>query len=161
MVSVSEGERVRYRVGRRQVIGLAVAALTGIALRPARACEFVTDTLRLTHPWTRASVPGATSALLGMRIDEVTRTDRLIAVRTPMATGAELADAPGRPLDLEILPGSELDFSETGIQLRLTGLKGPLYTGRDYPLDIAFEHGGVVHARLIVDQAALPTLRFR
>jgi copper(I)-binding protein len=135
--------------------------MAGIAMRPARACEFVTDTLRVTHPWTRASEPGATSALLGMRIDEVTRADRLLEVSTPVATGAELAGAPGRPLELEILPGSELDFSEAGIQLRLTGLKVPLFTGRDYPLSIAFEHGGVVHARLIVDQAALPTFRFR
>jgi copper(I)-binding protein len=135
--------------------------MAGIAMRPARACEFVTDTLRVTHPWTRASEPGATSALLGMRIDEVKHTDRLLEVSTPVAAGAELASAPGRPLDLEILPGSELDFSETGIQLRLTGLKVPLLTGRDYPLSIAFEHGGVVHARLIVDQAALPTFRFR
>ncbi len=129
-------------------------------MRPANACEFYTDTLRVTHPWTRASVPGATSALLGMRIDEVKRADRLIEVRTPIATGAELVGAPGRPLDLEIPPGSDLDFSETGIQLRLTGLKAPLFTGRDYPLTIAFANGGVVEARLIVDQAQLPTFRF-
>jgi periplasmic copper chaperone A len=142
-------------------MGWGVATAAGLALRPAKACEFVIDTLRVTHPWTRASEPGATFALLGMRIDEVTRADRLIEVSTPVATGAELADAPGRPLDLEIPPGSNLDFSETGIQLRLTGLKTPLFTGRDYPLSIAFAHGGVIEARLIVDQAALPTFRFR
>ncbi len=146
---------------RRQVLGLAAAALGGLALRPARACEFITDTLRITHPWARASQPGATFALLGMRIDEVARADRLIEVSTPVATGADLADAPGRPLDLAIAPGSVLEFSDTGIQLRLTGLKTPLFTGRDYPLVIGFEHGGVVEARLIVDQPVRPTFRFQ
>jgi copper(I)-binding protein len=160
MRSQEQGARVKYRRDRRHVLGFAAASAAGLLMRPASACEFVTDTLRVTHPWARASAPGATSALLGMRIDEVIRADRLIEVSTPIATGAELAAAPGRPLDLEILPGSNLEFSETGIQLRLTGLKTALFTGRDYPLTIAFAHGGVVEARLIVDQALLPTFRF-
>jgi periplasmic copper chaperone A len=151
---------VQYRRDRRHVLGFAAATLTGLAMRPSRACEFITDTLRVTHPSTRASAAGATSTLLNMRIDEVLLADRLIEVRTPIATGAELVSAPGRPLDLEILPGSDLEFSDTGIQLRLTGLTVQLFTGRDYPLAIGFEHGGVVHARLIVDQAMLPTFRF-
>jgi copper(I)-binding protein len=140
-------------------MGFAVAALAGLAMRPAQACEFVTDTLRVTHPWSRATEPGAQSAVLGMRIDQVTQPDRLIEVRTPIASGAELAAAPGQPLDLQILPGSELDFSETGVHLRLIGLKAPLFTGRDYPLVLVFERG-LVDARLIVDQAMLPTFRF-
>lgn len=136
-----------------------MAALAGLAVRPAHACEFVTDTLRVTHPWSRATEPGAQSAVLGMRIDQVMQPDRLIEVRTPIASGAELAAAPGQPLDLKILPGSELDFSETGVHLRLTGLKAPLFTGRDYPLVLVFERG-LVDARLIVDQTMLPTFRF-
>jgi copper(I)-binding protein len=152
---------MQTRCDRRHVLGLGVAALAGLVVRPARACEFITDTLRVTHPWARASEPGATFALLGMRIDEVIRADRLVEVSTPIATGAELAGAPGRPLDMEIPQGSVLDFSDTGIQLRLTGLKAPLFTGRDYPLTIVFAHGGVVDARLIVDQPTLPTFRFR
>jgi copper(I)-binding protein len=152
---------VQYRLDRRRVLSLAAASLAGLAMRPANACEFYTDTLRVTHPWTRASAPGATSALLGMRIDQVKVADRLIEVSTPIASGAELVGAPGHPLSVEIPAGSDLDFSESGIQLRLTGLKSPLFTGRDYPLVIAFEHGGVVEARLIVDQAMLPTFRFR
>jgi len=152
---------VRYLGDRRHVLGVAVATLAGLAMRPARACEFLTDTLRVTHPWSRATEPGAHSAVLGMRIDQVTQADRLIEVRTPIATGAELAQEPGRPLDLEILPGNELDFSEAGVHVRLTGLKAPLFAGRDYPLSLVFQNGGVVDARLIVDQAVLPTFRFR
>ena len=151
---------MQYCRERRHVLGLAAATLAGLTVRPARACEFITDTLRVTHPSTRASVAGATSTLLNMRIDQVQLPDRLIEVSTPIATGAELAHAPGQALNLEIAPGSELDFSESGIQLRLTGLKVQLFTGRDYPLSIVFEHGGVVHARLIVDQAMVPTFRF-
>lgn len=151
---------MQYHRDRRRLLSLAAASVAGLAVRPAAACEFITDTLRVTHPWTRASTPGATSAFLGMRIDEVRRADRLIEVSTPIATGAELAGAPGQPLGLDIPPGSHLEFSEAGIQLRLTGLKVQLHTGRDYPLLIVFEHGGAVDARLIVDQGMLPTFRF-
>jgi len=146
---------------RRMILRMSVSAALAWITPRAYACEFVTDTLRVTHPWSRATEPGAQSAVLGMRIDQVTQADRLIEVRTPIATGAELAQRPGRPLDLEILPGNEIDFSEADVHLRLTGLKSQLFTGRDYPLVLVFQRGGVVDARLIVDQTVLPTFRFR
>ena len=73
---------MQYCRERRHVLGLAAATLAGLTVRPARACEFITDTLRVTHPSTRASVAGATSTLLNMRIDEVQLPDRLIEVST-------------------------------------------------------------------------------
>jgi copper(I)-binding protein len=158
--SISEGV-VQVGGDRRMVLRMTAASSLALLLPSVHACEFVTDTLRVTHPWSRATEPGAQSAVLGMRIDQVTQADRLIEVRTPIATGAELAQEPGRPLDLEILPGSELDLSEVGVHVRLTGLKAQLFTGRDYPLSLVFQSGGFVDARLIVDQAVLPTFRFR
>lgn len=129
--------------------------------RPASACEFYTGTLKITHPWTRATAPSESSAVLCMRIDEVTEPDRLIGVTTPFSDGAEMGQGePGRPLDFAIARGSVIEMSEDGPHVRLTKLRHALQTGRDYPIALHFEHSGVVHARLSVDFPYTP-VRFQ
>ena len=121
----------------------------------ARACEFFAPTLRIVHPWTRATAPGATSAVVCMSINEVTTTDRLIGVESPVATGAELAgEGAGPTIDLHLPKGQAFDFSETGMHIRLVGLKEPLLLGRVYPLTLIFEKGGIVNADFEVDYEA-------
>ena len=139
---------------RRDVLRAALAAGAALVLpaAPARACEFFCLSMRITHPWTRASAPGATTAMVSMRFDEVTEDDRLIGVTSPMAAGAEIVgDGPTRPVNFLIAAGQELDFSETGIHIRLTGLRQPLEMACTYPLTLTFEKGGVVEADLSVD----------
>jgi len=80
--------------------GLVLAA---VCARPVRACEVQAEFLRVVHPWTRATAPGADSAVLGMTIDQVTKDDRLVAVQTPVANGAVLVqDGQSGPLDLPL-----------------------------------------------------------
>ena len=121
----------------------------------ARACEYFAPNLRIVHPWTRASLPGETSALLFMKFDEVTERDRLIGVETPVAERVELAGTTG-PVDLDIAAGHETVLSEEGPHLRLLELRHPLEIARSYPLRLRFEKGGLVLATLNVDY-----LRFR
>ena len=144
---------------RRHVLRTGFALGAACALRPARACEFYSGTLRITHPWTRATAADASSAVLCMRLDEVTEDDRLIGVSTPVASGAEMGspDA-GRAVDLSVPRGSVMELHEAGVHLRLTGLHQPLQTGREYPLTLQFERSGTVLARLSVDYTAM---RFR
>lgn len=133
------------------------AAMLGLPAAPARACEFFCASMRITHPWTRASAVGATTALVSMRFDEVTQDDRLIGVTTPMAAGAELmgvgAGGSARPVDLSVKAGETLEFAETGIHIRLTGLHRPMEMACTYPLTLTFEKAGVVEADLSVDYA--------
>lgn len=143
---------------RRTFMFAALALAAGGSMGEARACEFVGSTLRVTHPWTRATVHGADTAVLCMKFDQVTRNDRLIGVHTRIAEGAVLSTAePGTPLDLPIAQGSELELSEQGLHIRLTGLTAPLQVGRTYPLELTFAEGGVVLAELSVD---FTTMRF-
>lgn len=130
-------------------------ALAGASWLPAvQACEVQGEFLRVTHPWTRATAPGAEFATLCMRIDEVTAADRLIGVHTPVADGVELAGARrGAPLDLAIPAGSDLDLHEHGLHLRLMPLRLALHAGRSYPLRLTFARSGVVDAILSVDFA--------
>ncbi len=132
----------------RAGLGLAAAG----CWPAARACEVQAEFLRVMHPWTRATAPGAEFGVLCMRIDSVTADDRLIAVHTPVADGAEMGLAQrGVAVDLPVRAGSEIDMHEHGVHLRLAPLRQALHAGRSYPLQLTFERSGVVHAVLSVD----------
>jgi periplasmic copper chaperone A len=144
---------------RRWVLRTGLAVAAGAAWPLARACEFHAGTLRVTHPWTRATAADATTAVLCMRIDEVSLADRLIGASTPVATGAEMGGPePGLAVDVPIEVGSTVELDDSATHLRLTGLKHPLQTGREYPLTLTFERSGLLLARLSVDFTAM---RFR
>ena len=130
-----------------------VAALT-LAVPAARACEYFSPTLRVTHPWARASAAGASTAVVSMKFDDVSQDDRLIGLQTPVASSAEIAGPGAEPgLNLAIPSGRETLLGEGGLHLRLTGLRLPLEVGRSYPLQLVFERGGVVDATLNIDYA--------
>lgn len=137
----------------RRVILQAGAALGVSLLAPfARACEISTANFVIVHPWTRASAPGATSAIVCMTFQEVTESDRLIGAKTPVADGADLGgEGAGTGLSYLIRAGQSSVLSETGVHLRLTGLKFPLQMGREYPLTLVFAKAGSVRASVSVD----------
>lgn len=137
---------------RRRVLQAGLALGASYMLPAARACEFMTATLRVTHPWTRATAHDATSAVVCMKFDEVVEADRLILVETSVATGAEMGgEAPGPIVDFPIPQGQKTYLSESGTFVRLVGLKFPLEVGRSYPLRLGFEKGGVFESTLSVD----------
>jgi copper(I)-binding protein len=139
-------------IHRRKVLQAGLAMGASLCLPSARACEFFTTTLRVTHPWTRATPEGATSAIVCMRIDQVRKTDRLIGVETPVAEGAEMAGLGARPgVNLLLLQGQETILGETGLQLRLIGLKQPLMIATTHPMRLIFEQGGVLESELNID----------
>ena len=152
------------RLIRRDVLRGSLALGVALLAPAARACEFFSPTMRILHPWTRASEPGASTAVVCMRFDEVSRDDRLIQVRTPVAAAAELGGVAldgsgsrnnaGTGLDFPIPAGRESALSEGGRFVRLLGLRHPLEVGRSYPLTLIFEQGGVVDATLTVDFAS-------
>jgi copper(I)-binding protein len=144
---------------RRAVLQTGLALCASLVIPSARACEYFTSTMRITHPWTRATREVA-SAVLCMKFDEVTETDRLIGVETPVAARAELVvkgDGPAvsREVNLLIPQGRETFLKDDGTYVRLLDLQQPLFIGRSYPLQLAFEKGGTVLATLNVDYLGL------
>lgn len=130
--------------------GLALGAM--LWWPRARACEFVTGTLRVTHPWTRATGPGEDTALLGMKLDEVTEPDRLVLVQSPVATSAAIGGKGARDsVDLSIDVGQEIVLDQHGTYIQLIGLKHALHPGRAYPLVLGFEKSGVFNTTVTVD----------
>lgn len=139
-------------VRRRDVLHAGIALCASLVAPSVKACEFFSPTLRVYHPWTRATSMDAKTAAICMKFDEVTKTDRLIGVVTPVAAGAELvAQGRGPRVDLLIPEGRETLLTEEGTHIRLVGLEHPLLIGRSYPLKLVFEQGGVVDAQLNVD----------
>jgi len=137
---------------RRQFLRAASALpLLGLSAR-ASACEYITPTLRITHPWTRATGQDSTHAVLITQFDEVVEDDRLIGIETPVAKGAVLVTPEGvGPLDLLIPQGGNVALDEQGVHIRLLELAHPLQVGRSYPLTMIFERGGANLASLNVD----------
>lgn len=144
---------MKHIPARRAMLRAGLALGASLALPSARACEFFASTLRVTHPWTRASVDGATTAIVCMKIDQVTKADRLIGVETPVAEGADIIGrAGGKPgVNLPLFKGQELLLGESGVQLRLLKLTQPLLIARTYPMRLYFEQGGMLEAELNVD----------
>lgn len=139
---------------RRALLRAGLALGASFALPAARGCEYFAPHLRITHPWTHATEPGETVAGLYMKIDATSQADRLIGVETPVATGAEMGGtAAGPGVSLFLPEGQESELSESGIFIRLLGLKHPLEIARSYPLFLEFEKGGIVNATLNIDYA--------
>jgi copper(I)-binding protein len=137
---------------RRRFLGAGLAVSTVLLVPAARACETFTATLRIVHPWTRATAASDPFAIVCLTFDEVTSSDRLIGVQSPVATGAEMGgEKSGAPVDVVIPAKRETVFSEEGVHVRLVGLKHPLGLGRAYPLTLIFETGGAIGTELSVD----------
>ena len=130
---------------RRSVLRAGIAlGVCGLAPR-VRACEFFAANLRIYLPWTRATAQGDSHAVLCATFDEVTQADRLIGIETPVAAGAEMGGAGARgAVDFVLPQGRESVLSESGVHVRLLGLKHPLELGRTYPMKFVLEQAGVV-----------------
>lgn len=120
----------------------------------ARACEFFSTTLRIEHPWTRATREGDRFAAVNMKFNEVTVDDRLVGAHTPVAARAGMGGVAAATLiDFAIPAGRLSALSEEHTYLRLEGLRHALEVGRTYPLTLVFEKGGEVLAAFDVDYA--------
>lgn len=139
-------------IARRTLLQGGLAAGLGLALPPARGCEFWSTHLRIYLPRSRATASGDTVAALCMTFDQVLAADRLIGVETPVAAAAEMGGASARPVvDFAIPAGRESVLSEDGTFIRLVGLNHPLELGRSYPLTLLFEKAGAVKADIDID----------
>lgn len=145
-------------LSRRQWMLANLAASAGGLgwVRQTAACEVQAEFLRVIHPWTRATAPDATEAVLCMGIDDVIADDRLIGVRTPVASGFAAVDLPATTdargaTQVLIARGSVITMHDQGPHLRLLGLRIVLEAGRSYPLNLHFERSGVVMSTLSVD----------
>jgi copper(I)-binding protein len=136
-------------ISRRLALRTALATGAGLLLPPARACDFFSTRLRIYQIWARETTLSDGVAPIYMQFDEVIHGDRLIGIETPLAEGAEMViGGVASRLGLAIPMGEVTLLEEGGNFVRLLGLKQSLELGREYPIKLIFEHGGVVIADL-------------
>ena len=142
-------------IDRRRVLRLGIGLGAACLWPGARAHEYFVPHIRISHPWCRETAADAPFAIVCMTFDEVTRSDRLVKVETPVAERAEIGGRATGPVDVEIVEGRTTELGEAGVHVRLVGLKQALVLGRSYPLTLVFAQSGAVEATLDVAYQAL------
>ena len=143
---------------------LAIAAVAGIAAASgALAHEYQLRTLRIDHPFARATPPGARAGGVFLSVENTgDRTDRLLTVSTPVAGTAELhqmvMDAGVMRMraveGLDVKPGDRLVLKPGAYHVMLTDLKRPLHAGESFPLTLGFEKAGSIEVNVEVESMA-------
>jgi copper(I)-binding protein len=133
------------------------------------AHEYRTDSLRIVHPFARATPPGArTGAVFFTVYNGSNEIDRLLRASTPIAAGVvlhQMAVDDGvmkmRAVpSVEVRPGGRLELKPSGYHLMLLDLKQPLKVGEKFPLTLTFERAGAVLLSVVVeDMGAVPAGR--
>ncbi|MDQ2961893.1 MAG: copper chaperone PCu(A)C [Pseudomonadota bacterium] len=155
----------------RSLTERAFAFCCALALSSAALCahEYRTDSLRIDHPFARATPPGAKIGGVFFTVYNFgNQTDRLVRASTPIAAGVVLHQMAfdGGVMKMravpsvEVRPGGRLELKPDGYHLMLVDLKQPLKVGEKFPLTLTFERaGGVLISVPVEDMGAMPPQR--
>lgn len=137
-----------------------IAVAGAMVIAPAFAAQKTASPLEISHPWSRATPPGATTGAGYLAITNPGKTpDRLVGGSTPVAAKLEIHEMSMtggvmrmRPVagGLVIGAGQTVTLKPGGYHLMLIGLKRPLKAGEQVPVTLTFERAGPVKTALDV-----------
>jgi copper(I)-binding protein len=149
-------------MNRRHFLILSSAFVAGVVAHgvPAAAHDYTLGSLKIGHPWARATPPTAPSGGGFLTITNGgTTADRLVAVSSPAASQVQIHEMKMdgtimrmREVDggLEIPPGATVALAPGGFHLMMMGLKGPLKEATRVPVTLTFEKAGKIDVELVV-----------
>jgi copper(I)-binding protein len=126
----------------------------------ASAHDYSVDSLRIDHPFARATPPGAKAGGVFVTVENTgPRADRLLRVSTPVAGVAELhvMSMDGGVMRmrgiaaLDVGPGEKLQLKPGGYHVMLSELRQPLKVGDRFPLTFTFQNAGAVEVSVWVE----------
>ena len=143
----------------------AIACLAVIAFAvPSFAHEFNVGSLKIGHPWVRATPKGAA---VGGGYFKITNTgkelDRLVGGSAEAAGKFEIHEMSMeggvmkmRPLPngIVVKPGETVEFKPGGLHVMFVGLKTPFVEGQRVKGTLVFEKAGKVEVEYVVDKIA-------
>jgi len=142
---------------RHLLILSSVVALFGL---PAAAHDYTLGSLKIGHPWARATPPTAPSGGGFLTVTNTgTTADRLVSVSSPAAAQVQVHEMKMdgtimrmRELEngLEIPPGATVALAPGGLHLMMMGLKAPLKEATRVPVTLVFEKAGKIDVELQV-----------
>lgn len=151
----------RYDLTMLRIIFAILAVFAVLILSPANAHEYTVGTLKIGHPWARATPKGAS---VGAGYLTITNTgsvaDRLLGGSTDAASRFEVHEMTTdggvmkmRPLPngLTIKPGQTITLAPGGYHVMLVGLKQPLVKGEHLDATLRFEKAGAVKIYFLIE----------
>jgi len=137
--------------------GLLLTA--ALATAQAFAHDFTLGTLKIEHPWARASAGPAPNGAAFMTIHNSGDADRLVAATGDVAQRIELHThmMEGDVMKMRQVPAVDVPADGTaalqpgGFHVMLIGLKAPLKEGARFPLTLTFERAGTVTVEVAVE----------
>jgi copper(I)-binding protein len=127
----------------------------------ASAHDYAFKSLKIDHPFARATPPGAKAGGVFVTIENTgSQADRLLSASTPVAGVAELhemsVDAGVMRMRgvvaLEVRPGETLQLKLGGYHVMLSELRQPLKVGDKFPLTLKFQNAGAVEVLVWVEE---------
>ena len=137
-----------------------LAAVTAFTLAaPAFAHDYQLGTIKIGHPWARATVAANGGAFLVLE-NTGTAADKLVSASTELAGKVELHThikegdiMRMRPVAaIEVPAGKKVMLEPGGYHVMLLGLKKPLKEGERFPLTLQFEKAGKITVEIAVDK---------
>jgi hypothetical protein len=136
---------------------VSCAVLSGM---PAAAHDYTLGSLKIGHPWARATPPTAPTGGGFLTITNTgTTADRLVSASSAASSQVQIHEMKMdgaimrmRELDngVEIPPGATVALAPGGFHLMMIGLKGPLKEATRVPLTLVFEKAGKIDVELAV-----------
>jgi hypothetical protein len=141
----------------RLLVAVTLAAIATIA----SAHDYTKGTLKIDHPWSRATPHGAQVAGGYLAIENTgTSADRLVSITSEIAGRVEVHEMTVqngvmkmRPLarGLEIKPGATAKFEPGGFHVMFMNLKRPLKEGEKFKGTLVFEKAGPLDVEFTVE----------
>ena len=145
----------------RTIVATCIAAGL-LASAPVSGHGYEKGDLRVGHPWTRATPPGAKVAAGYLSIrNSGQQPDRILGASSPAAERVELhiqvrngSVVKMREVQsVEVPPGRSRMLRPGSVHLMLVNLRKPLVRGQRVPLTLRFERAGEVQVELEVQAA--------
>lgn len=136
---------------------LLTAAL--LLANTAWAHDYQLGPLKILHPWTRATAPGAAAGGGFLKIENTGAADRLIGAAAEVSAVVELHTMVMdgevmrmRKLDkgIELPAGSTTELKPGSLHIMFIDLKAPLKEGTSFPLTLKFEKAGEIQVEVAV-----------
>ncbi len=144
----------------RRILLAGTAAFIAMS---ALAHDYELKSLKIDHPFARATPAGATVAGAYMTIKNAgTAPDRLISAASTVAGVVELHEMAmeGNVMKMRAVPGIDIpaggkaELKPGGYHVMLMALKGPLVEGQEVPLTLRFEKSGTVDVKVKIESRA-------
>jgi copper(I)-binding protein len=145
---------------------LLLASLTlALASLGAQAHEYKLGSIRIDHPYARATAAGQPIGGAYLKLDNQGADDRLLSASAAVSKGVEMHSMAmdgdvmrmRQVQAIELPAGKTVELKPGGLHIMLVGLKAPLKAGDHFPMKLSFAKAGEVTIDVMVQADSADT----